>query len=137
MHVILVTGLNDVVRVPLEGFETVLKAWYNELFDLPPASTIRMRKLIRRPQCWFPANGPVPAPGYVNYLDKANQINIVIDKFYRRVGNGSIHGFGCEGCRGKKGRGILQGTQHKISTGVRRVEEQGTACISRRRRGLR
>ena len=62
----------------------------------------------------FPANGPLPAPGYVNYLDKVNQINVVIDNFNKRVGNGSILGFGCEGCRGKKG-GILRGTQHKLS----------------------
>ena len=115
MHVILVTGLNDVMRVPPEGFETVLQAWYHELFDLHPASTIRMCKLMRTPsQCWFPANGPLPVPGYVNYLDKVNQINVVIDNFNKRVGHGSVLGFGCEGCRGKKG-GILRGTQHKLS----------------------
>ena len=63
----------------------------------------------------FPVNDPLPAPVYVNYLDKVNRINVVIYNFNKRVGNGSILGFGCEGCRGKKGRGILQGTQHKIS----------------------
>ena len=138
MHVILVTGLNDVVRVPPEGFETVLQAWYHELFDLHPASTIRMCTLMRTPsQCRFHANGPLPVPGYVTYLEKVNQINVVIDKFNRRVGNGSILGFGCEGCRGKKAEVSCRGPSIRFLAGERRVEGQGTACISRRRRGLR
>ena len=80
---------------------------------------------------------PLPAPAYVNYLDKVNQINVVIDKFNRRVGNGSILGFGCEGCRGKKAAVSCRGPSIRFLAGERRVEGQGTACISRRRRGLR
>ena len=51
-----------------------------------------------------------------------------IDKFNRRVGNRSILGFGCEGCRGKKACGILQGTQHKIS-GWREASRGARYCL--------
>ena len=44
-----------------------------------------------------------------------NQINIVIDHFNKKMGKGSILGLKCEGCRVKKGLGILLGIQYKIS----------------------
>ena len=57
----------------------------------------------------------VPCTGCVNHLNKVKQIDVVIDNFNRRVGNGSIFGIGCEECIEDKGRGILLGIQHKVS----------------------
>ena len=95
IHIIIVSGLNDVRSVGPSGCK--------QIFDLNENSSIRMCKLLRTPsQCWFPGNGPQLTSNFVNYLSKVNTINCKIDQYNERLGHNKVIGFACDG-RTRKG----------------------------------
>ena len=123
-HIILVSGLNDVTKLTSEAFINVVKMWEYELFHLNPGNTLRVCKLLRPPKlCWLPGNGPIPNPGYVNYLTKIQDINTRIDKYNEERGHGKVIGFACDGCRAKRGK-----LGHKFSD-WREVQTGPEACL--------
>ena len=124
MHIVLVAGLNDVKKVEPEDFASVINLWNHELFEQHPGSTLRVCKLLRPPMlCWFPGNGPVPSPDYVNYMDRVNAINVLIDKYNEERGHGKVLGFACDGCRARRGR-----MEHKFPD-WREVDNGPAACL--------
>ena len=124
IHIVIVSGLNDVRNVGPSGFDNILLTWFEQIFDLNESSTIRMCKLLRTPsQCWFPGNGPLPTANYVNYLSKVNSINGKIDQFNERLGHSKVIGFACDGCRTRK-----REVRHKI-TDWREAQRGAEHCL--------
>ena len=48
---------------------------------------------------WFERNGAYQTTGYVNHIDKIDEINLIIDSFNLQNGHTHVPGFQSEGCR--------------------------------------
>ena len=68
-------------------------------------NTFRVCKLLRPPMlAWFESSGDPPTSGYINYLDRINQYNQIIDELNESNGFKKVVGFQMEGCRGGRKR---------------------------------
>ena len=104
-HVVLVAGLNDVVNISLADFEASLNKWNFELLNLNSENTFRVCKMLKPPKlAWLPGNGKPPTPHYVNYLDKIENMNDIIQKINLYNGHTNVIGFGSEGIRSSRSK---------------------------------
>ena len=117
-HVVVVGGLNDVANTSMANIQATLKRWSINVRSLNNANTFRVCKLLKPPMlAWLPGNGP-PPPGFVNHLERIEEINQYICDLNASNGHFSVIGFGSEGIRKSRKRGAdgRQLLMHKFSS---------------------
>ena len=95
------------------------------------SSSIRICKLMRPSKlAWLTGNGPFPTQGYINYLERINEVNAKIDDFNESNGFKNVLGFSLEGMRaGKKRRRNGTTVLSHMWSAWREVEQGHQFCL--------